>query len=85
MFEFLAGKKVGIDLGTANILVYVKGQGIVVNEPSVVAVQRNRMGKQNILAVGKKIVNTNIRVSSIRMEGGIVNFRIPSNAYATLG
>jgi len=30
-------KDVGIDLGTANILVYVKGRGIVINEPSVVA------------------------------------------------
>lgn len=48
-FEFLASKKVGIDLGTANILVYVKGQGIVVNEPSVVA----RHNRDNaIVAVG---------------------------------
>ncbi len=31
-------KKIGIDLGTANVLVYVKGKGIVLNEPSVVAV-----------------------------------------------
>ena len=30
-------KRIGIDLGTANVLVYVKGRGIVVNEPSVVA------------------------------------------------
>ena len=30
------GKDVGIDLGTATVLVYVKGRGIVVNEPSVV-------------------------------------------------
>ena len=29
--------KIGIDLGTANVLVYVKGKGIVINEPSVVA------------------------------------------------
>jgi rod shape-determining protein MreB len=48
-FEFLNAKKVGIDLGTANILVYVKGQGIVVNEPSVVA----RHNRDNaIVAVG---------------------------------
>lgn len=31
-------KEIGIDLGTANILIYVKGEGIVVNEPSVVAI-----------------------------------------------
>ena len=30
--------KIGIDLGTANVLVYVKGKGIVIQEPSVVAV-----------------------------------------------
>ena len=31
-------KDIGIDLGTANILIYVKGQGIILNEPSVVAI-----------------------------------------------
>lgn len=31
-------KDIGIDLGTANVLIYVKGNGIVLNEPSVVAV-----------------------------------------------
>ena len=30
-------KDIGIDLGTANVLIYVKGEGIVLNEPSVVA------------------------------------------------
>jgi len=44
-------KDIGIDLGTANTLVYVKGKGIVINEPSVVAVDR-RTGK--ILAIGKE-------------------------------
>jgi len=42
-----------IDLGTANTLIYVKGRGIVLNEPSVVAVAENRlMGRKEILAVG---------------------------------
>ena len=40
--------KIGIDLGTANILVYVKGKGIVIQEPSVVAVSEDNM----IVAVG---------------------------------
>ena len=31
-------KDIGIDLGTANVLIYIKGQGIVLNEPSVVAI-----------------------------------------------
>ncbi|OGE81416.1 MAG: rod shape-determining protein [Candidatus Doudnabacteria bacterium RIFCSPLOWO2_02_FULL_48_8] len=44
-------KDIGIDLGTANTLVYVKGKGIVINEPSVVAV--NQKTKQ-ILAIGEE-------------------------------
>ena len=42
----------GIDLGTANTIVLVKDKGIIINEPSVVAVQREKYGKQKILAVG---------------------------------
>ncbi|MBN1550231.1 rod shape-determining protein [bacterium] len=40
-----------IDLGTANTLVYVKNKGIVINEPSIVAIHRD---KRNVLAVGKE-------------------------------
>jgi rod shape-determining protein MreB and related proteins len=40
-----------IDLGTANTLVYVKGRGIVLNEPSVVAIAEVK-GKKQVLAVG---------------------------------
>ncbi len=44
-----------IDLGTANTLIYVKGKGIVLNEPSVVAIAENRLlGRKEILAVGKE-------------------------------
>jgi rod shape-determining protein MreB len=42
-----------IDLGTANTLVYVKGKGVVSNEPSVVAVYRDPRGNQKILAIGQ--------------------------------
>ncbi|MBN8535428.1 MAG: rod shape-determining protein [Deltaproteobacteria bacterium] len=46
---------IAIDLGTANTLVYVKGRGIILDEPSVVAVQKNYRGLQNkVLAVGKE-------------------------------
>jgi rod shape-determining protein MreB len=46
---------IAIDLGTANTLVYAKGRGIILNEPSVVAVQKNYRGIQNrVLAVGKE-------------------------------
>ena len=41
-----------IDLGTANTLVFVKGKGIVVNEPSVVAIKTESDGKTKVLAVG---------------------------------
>jgi rod shape-determining protein MreB and related proteins len=34
-------KDIGIDLGTANVLIHVKGKGIVLNEPSVVAIERS--------------------------------------------
>lgn len=42
-------KDIGIDLGTANVLIYVKGKGIVLNEPSVVAIEKN---SKKVLAVG---------------------------------
>ncbi len=43
-----------IDLGTANTLVYVKGKGIVSNEPSVVAVSKDGRGHRKVVAVGKE-------------------------------
>ena len=43
-----------IDLGTANTLVYVKGKGVIINEPSVVAVSNNGKGRNSILAVGNE-------------------------------
>ena len=43
-----------IDLGTANTLVFVKGKGVVVNEPSVVAVSRNGKDRNGVLAVGNE-------------------------------
>ncbi len=43
-----------IDLGTANTLVYLQGKGIVVSEPSVVAVQKDALGQKKVLAVGKE-------------------------------
>lgn len=52
MFDYifsLFSNDIGIDLGTANTLVYVKGKGIVLREPSVVAIDKN---KRKVLAVG---------------------------------
>ncbi|MEV0257251.1 rod shape-determining protein [Streptomyces sp. NPDC050732] len=49
---------IGIDLGTANTLLYVRGKGIVLNEPSVVAVRADRGGKSGVLAVGAEAKET---------------------------
>ncbi len=50
-FRDFFANDVGIDLGTANTLVYVRGKGIVVNEPSIVAVDRHT---QHVLAIGNE-------------------------------
>lgn len=55
MFNALFGmfsKDIAIDLGTANTLLYVKGRGIISNEPSVVAVAQASNGNQQVVAVG---------------------------------
>lgn len=67
-----------IDLGTANILIYVKGQGIVITEPSVVAVQRDAVGSYKILAVGEEakmmLGRTPGNIMAIRpMKGGVIS------------
>jgi rod shape-determining protein MreB and related proteins len=46
----MAGKEIGIDLGTVNVLVWVKGRGIVLQEPSVVAISTN---ENKMVAVGE--------------------------------
>ncbi len=45
-------RDLAIDLGTANTLVFAKGEGVVLNEPSVVAIQRDANGQPRVLAVG---------------------------------
>jgi len=66
-----------IDLGTANTIVLVKGKGIVINEPSVVAVMKNKYGKQKILAVGSEakemVGKTPGNIEAIRpMKDGVI-------------
>ena len=76
MFNFLnlTSKDIGIDLGTANILVTVKGKGIVLNEPSVVAIDRETGG---ILATGDEakemLGRTPERIKAVRpMKDGVI-------------
>ena len=67
-------KDIGIDLGTANVLIYIKGQGIVLNEPSVVAIDSET---KKALAVGKEahemLGRTPGKVKAIKpMKDGVI-------------
>jgi len=66
-----------IDLGTANTLVYVKDKGIVLNEPSVVALRKDGKGANRILAVGKEakrmLGRTPGNIEAVRpMKNGVI-------------
>ena len=73
----LFSSDMAIDLGTANTIVSVKGKGIIINEPSVVAVQSDRSGKDKILAVGQEakqmIGKTPLNIQAVRpMQDGVI-------------
>ena len=80
LFGFLSAD-MAIDLGTANTLVYVKGRGIVLNEPSVVAIVEHK-GKKKVLAVGeeakKMLGRTPGNITAIRplRDGVIADFEV---------
>ena len=80
-FMSLFSSDMAIDLGTANTLVYVRGKGIVLNEPSVVAIEENR-GKKQVLAVGNEakqmLGRTPGNIQAIRplRDGVIADFEI---------
>ena len=71
-----------IDLGTANTLIYLRGQGVVCNEPSVVAVSNEGSGKRKVIAVGQEAKNmlgrTPGNMTAIRpmKDGVIADFEI---------
>lgn len=75
----MLSKDIGIDLGTANVLIYIKGQGIVLNEPSIVAVDNEN---KNVIAVGteasKMLGRTPGKVKAIKpmKDGVIADFEI---------
>ncbi len=84
MFSAILGllsQDLAIDLGTANTLVYVPGRGIVLDEPSVVAVREHR-GRQQVLAVGQEaklmLGRTPGNIEAIRplRDGVIADFEI---------
>ncbi|WP_298037476.1 rod shape-determining protein [uncultured Desulfuromonas sp.] len=73
----LFSNDLAIDLGTANTLVYLKSKGIVVSEPSVVAVQKDSLGQKKVLAVGmeakKMLGRTPGSIVAIRpMKDGVI-------------
>ena len=82
MFKFLGryfSSDLSIDLGTANTLIYVRGQGIVLNEPSVVAVRQDRLsgGNKSVAAVGTEakqmLGRTPGHITTIRpMKDGVI-------------
>lgn len=80
IFDYIFGmfsNDLGIDLGTASTLVYLKGKGIVVSEPSVVAVQLLNNGQKKVLAVGmeakKMLGRTPGSIQAIRpMKDGVI-------------
>ena len=80
-FTSLWSTDMAIDLGTANTLVYVKGEGIILNEPAVVAVA-NEDGKSKVLTVGaeaKEMLGRspgNIEVIRPLQDGVIADFDI---------
>ena len=72
--SFWKSQEIGIDLGTASILAYVKGKGIVLDEPSVVAIDTNT---NEVLAVGetaqKMIGRTPDNIRTIRpLKNGVI-------------
>ncbi|HVE43641.1 MAG TPA: rod shape-determining protein [Gammaproteobacteria bacterium] len=85
MFKKLRGRfstDLSIDLGTANTLVYVKGQGIVLNEPSVVAIRQGNGGSRDVVAVGSEAklmlgrTPDNIRAIRPMKDGVIADFYV---------
>ncbi len=73
----LFSNDLAIDLGTANTLVYVRGKGIVLTEPSVVAVRKDERGQNRVLAVGKDakmmLGKTPGNITAIRpMKDGVI-------------
>ncbi len=77
--RIMFAKDIGIDLGTANVLIHIKGKGIVLNEPSVVAMDKKT---NKVLAVGeeawKMVGRTPANIVAIRplKDGVIANFEV---------
>jgi rod shape-determining protein MreB len=79
IFPSFGARDIAIDLGTANTLVYVRGQGIVVSEPSVVAIDSQTGDVQAVGAAAKRMIGrTPASISAIRplRHGVIADFEV---------
>ena len=63
MFKFGLGQDIGIDLGTATVIAYVKGKGIVLKEPSVVAIDRRTGAIKATGGEAKEMLRKNTRTN----------------------
>src|SRR3989344_5150233 len=86
-FHSVLSNDIGIDLGTANTLVYLRGKGVVVNEPSVVAINK-KTGR--VVAVGKQakdmVGRTPTHIEAVRpvVDGVISDFEVTEEMLAYL-
>ncbi|MFZ9886367.1 MAG: rod shape-determining protein [Myxococcota bacterium] len=89
LFNDLFNNDIAIDLGTSTTLLFVKGRGIVIQEPSVVAVQQQPGGRREVLAVGREakdmIGRTPGSIQAIRpiKDGVIADFDATSEMLRT--
>ncbi len=82
LFRGMFSHDLSIDLGTANTLIYVQGQGVVLNEPSVVAIRNTSTNQKNVIAVGTEakgmLGRTPGDITAIRplRDGVIADFQV---------
>ena len=74
-FNFVS-KDIGIDLGTANVLIYLKGKGIVLNEPSIVVVDTDT---KKVIAVGEEAKEISLLIPQVKIQRNIIQIQHSEN------
>src|SRR5204863_150829 len=77
MFGFLRSyfsNDLAIDLGTANTLIYVRGKGIVLDEPSVVAIIGGGTTEVGVISLGGMVYSGSVRVGGDKFDEAIINY-----------
>lgn len=78
VFKFNVAKDIAIDLGTANTLIYLKDNGIILNEPSVIAIKKEKLGPHAVGQEARKMIGkapSNIDVIRPLRDGVIADFK----------